>query len=97
MLRTNIVKKFIKEIGNTTDPVVFLGLAKILKVPVMEEGKPRDFVQVLKETIDNYIAAPYIKQKEILEILKDANKYKEKSTDAGHSKDSAKTDPNKKV
>lgn len=97
MLKTSIVKKFIKEIGNTTDPVVFLGLAKILKVPVMEEGKPRDFVQVLRETIDNYIAAPYTRQKEILEILKDANKCKEKIKNASHSKDSAKTNPNKKV
>lgn len=97
MLKTNIVKKFIKEIGNTTDPVVFLGLAKILKVPVMEEGKPRDFVQVLRETIDNYIAAPYTRQKEILTILKDANKCKEKIKDANNTKNSAKTDSNEKV
>ena len=85
------------EIGNTTDPVVFLGLAKILKVPVMEEGKPRDFVQVLKETIDNYIAAPYKRQKEVLQILKDANKCKEKIKDANNTKNSTKANPDKKV
>lgn len=90
-------KKFIKALSKITDPVVFLGLAKVLKVPCMvDKDTPRDFNDILKDTIDNYFAAAPSRQKEILKILKDANECKE-IEDGNYTKDSAKTIPNEEV
>lgn len=98
-MKDKLIKKFIKELANVSDPAVFLGVARVLKVPIMEdENKPKDFSEILNGVINNYIAAPYKKQKELLNILVDANKCKEENvSDGNNTKDSAETVPNKEM
>lgn len=68
-------KGFIKELSRTKDPVVFLGVAKILGVSCMvDKDTPKDFQDILKDVIDTYFAADPKRQKEVLEVLRDANK-----------------------
>lgn len=91
-------KKFIKEISKIKDPVVFLGIAKVLKVSIMvDKDTPKDFNDILKDIIDTYFAAAPSKQREILKILKDANECKENIENGSHTKDSAETIPHEKV
>lgn len=67
-------KKFIKALSKIKDPAVFLGVAKVLKVRCMEDkDTPRDFNDILRDTINNYFAAAPSRQRELLKILKDAN------------------------
>lgn len=67
-------KKFIKELSKIKDPAIFVGLANILKVGIMEDkDTPKDFNKVLEGIIDAYFAAAPSRQKELLKILKDAN------------------------
>ena len=91
-------KKFIYALSKINDPAVFLGVAKILKVSVMKDkDTPRDFNDILKDTIENYFAAAPKRQKEILQILGDANKCKESIEDGNNTKNSAKTISNKEM
>lgn len=91
-------KKFVYEIGRIKDPVVFFGIAKILEVPCfIDKDNPREFEEVLNDILDTYFAAESKKQKELLDILKAANKCKEKIEYGNSTKDSAKAGINKKV
>lgn len=91
-------KKFLEEVSRIKDPAVFLGIAKIMKVPCfIDKDTPRDFHDILKDTIDNYFAAAPSRQKEVLKILKDANECKESIEDGNNTKDAAETIPNKEV
>lgn len=91
-------KKFLKTLSKIKDPAVFLGVAKILKVPCyIDKDTPRDFQDILKDTIDNYFAAAPSRQKEILKILKDANECEEIIEDGDYTKDTPKTVTNEEV
>lgn len=77
----NLTQKFLKELGNIKDPVVFLGLCPILKVEIYKEEKdengkkiPRDFHEVLKDLMSSYDCAGRKRKRELLKILRDANK-----------------------
>ena len=61
----------------------FIGLAKVLKVSLVEEANPeaeepaerytaRDFAEVLKDTMDAFSAAPRARRRELLRLLKAA-------------------------
>ena len=62
-----------------------------------DKDTPRDFNDILKDTIENYFAAAPKRQKEILQILGDANKCKESIEDGNNTKNSAKTISNKEM
>ena len=68
----------------------FIGLAKILKVQLVEEINPgaaepserysaRDFTDVLGDILHNFDAAPRARRREILQILKAASEKEDKS------------------
>ena len=91
-------RKFMKEIGNISDITVFMGVARILKVnPMKDKDTPKDFTEVLMEVINAYFAAEPKRQRELLKILKDANKCKESFSDGYNTKDSAETGSNEEV
>jgi len=91
-------KKFVYEVGKIKDPVVFFGIAQILKVPCfIDKDNPREFGEVLNDIFDAYFAADPKKQKELLKILKDANKCKGSLSNGSYTKDSAETVSNKEV
>lgn len=97
-MRDRVVVKFIRELGNIKDPAVFLGVARILEVGIMEDkDTPKDFSEVLNGVIENFIAAPSKRQKELLGILKDANKCKESIGYGNNTEDSAETVSNEEV
>ena len=91
-------EKFLRELSKIKDPAVFFGTARILKVPCMvDKDTPREFQDILKDVIDNYFAAAPSRQRELLKILKDANKCKESIEDGSYTKNSAKTGSNKEM
>ena len=72
--------QFIEEISRIRDPEVFLGVARILRVPLVqkkadkEEYEARDFSDILGEVMTAYDAADRTRRRELLCILKKANK-----------------------
>jgi Mg2+/Co2+ transporter CorC len=61
---------------------------------MVDKDTPKEFAAVLEEIIDAYFAAEPKKQKELLNILRDANKCKEKVVDGNYTKDPAETSTN---
>lgn len=91
-------RKFMKEIGNISDITVFMGVARILKVnPMKDKDTPKDFTDVLMEVINAYFAAEPKRQRELLKILKDANKCKESFNYGDSTKDTPETGSNEEV
>ncbi len=72
-------EKFVREIARIQNREVFLGVARILKVKVFdaETKEPRQVEDILCEVIDNFDGEKRKRQKELLRILKEANKCKE--------------------
>ena len=55
----------------------FLGVARILKVSVLREDEtPRDFVEVFEDIVKGYNEASRDRRRELLKIIKTANKRK---------------------
>ena len=69
-MKDRYTEKFIDTLLKTKDPAVFAGVARILKVPLMEDkDTPKEFVDVFMEVVKNYSAAPRIRKKELLKII----------------------------
>lgn len=95
-MKDRFTEKFIDVLLETKDPAVFAGVARILKVPLMEDkDKPKEFVDVFMEIVKNYTAAPRTRKKELLKILKDANSCKESVDNGNFTKDTAETSSDK--
>ena len=57
------------------NPVEFLGVSKILCVPVVDsEKEPRQFDEILSDLIDNFIKLNRRNRRELLSILKESAK-----------------------
>ena len=70
-------EKFMVEISKIKQPEIFLGVVRILKVKLMEDEKtPRDFVDVFRDCVEAYHNMGRERKKELLKILKQANKAK---------------------
>ena len=70
--------KFIKELSKIKDPMVFLGVARILNVELMvDKDTSKDFAAVLNEVIDSYNSSNRKRRRELLKILEKSNRYKE--------------------
>ena len=77
-MKETLTQKFIKEIANIKSPEVFLGVARILKVQLMEDkDTPYDFVKIFSDTIEAFDKATCARKKELLKILVKANQYTE--------------------
>jgi len=90
-MRLTLTEKFVKEILNIAEPEIFVGVARVLKVPLfsIEEKKEREFSDVFADCIDAFEKESKKRQKELLSILKDANECKEK-VDGYSTEDTAK-------
>lgn len=73
----SLTEKFTNEIARTKDPIVFIGIARILNVSLMGEKDPKNFEDVLVECIEAFDKENRARRKELLKVLKDANKCKE--------------------
>ena len=69
-------EKFIQKVIKL-DPISFIGIAKILKVQIIEKVeddlKPRDFTDVFDDVMKNYDAASRKRKREILKLVEDAH------------------------
>lgn len=87
--------KFAKEISSIKDPTAFLGLARILKVKLFTEEKdedghfiPRSFEDIYLDIVDNYGKENRIRRRELLKILRQANKGENNANRTKNSKTS---------
>lgn len=97
-MKETLTQKFIKEIANIKSPEVFLGVARILKVQLMEDKEtPYDFVKIFSDTVEAFDKADRARKKELLKILVRANQYKECDVNGDSSKDTTETISNQKM
>ena len=97
-MKETLTQKFIKEIANIKSPEVFLGVARILKVQLMEDKEtPYDFVKIFSDTVEAFDKAGCARKKELLKILIQANQYKERDVNGNSSQNSTETISNQKV
>ena len=97
-MKETLTQKFIKEIANIKSPEVFLGVARILKVQLMEDkDTPYDFVKIFSDTIEAFDKASRARKKELLKILVRANQYKECDMNGDSPQNSTETVSNQKV
>lgn len=90
--------RFIKEISKIKDPMVFLGVARILNVEIMiDKDTSKDFAAVLNEIIDNYNNSDRKRRRELLKILEKSNKYKEDVGSGNSTQGSSKTISDKEM
>lgn len=69
--------KFMLEIGKIKNPEFFLGVAAILKVQLMDGENGRDFSEVFKDCVVSFDGLNKKRKKELLSILKEANRDEE--------------------
>ena len=97
-MKKTLTLKFIKEIANIKSPEVFLGVARILKVQLMEDkDTPYDFVKIFSDTVQAFDKAGRARKKELLKILIQANQYKERDLNGNSSQNSTEAISNQKV
>ena len=97
-MKDRLAEKFVMELCKIREPEVFAGVARILKVPLVnEKGEARDFNDVLGDTIEYYVKEKKKRKKELLLILKDANKCEEEVFNGNNTKDSAEAISDKEV
>ena len=97
-MKETLTQKFIKEIANIKSPEVFLGVARILKVQLMEDKEtPYDFVKIFSDTVEAFDKASRARKRELLKILIQANRYKESDVNGNSSQNSTEAISNQKV
>lgn len=79
MAKSTIEQRFMTELSRIQTPEEFLGIARLLKVKLVEVGDEekvivRDFSDIFSDVMDSYAAAPSKRKKELLSILRAANK-----------------------
>lgn len=79
----NLNQKFMKEVANIKDPIIFLGLCPILGVSVYTDEKdendkpiPKKFEVLFADIMAGFDCAGRSRKKELLGILRKANKEK---------------------
>lgn len=97
-MKETLTQKFIKEIAKIKSPEVFLGVARVLKVQLMEDKEtPYEFTKIFSDTVEAFDKAGRARKKELLKILVQANQYKECEANGNSSKNSAETISNQKM
>lgn len=68
-------ERFIYELSKIKQPEVFIGVARILQVKLVnEDGESRDFDEIFNDVLNAYSAADRRRRRELFKILKAANK-----------------------
>ena len=71
-------EKFLGEVSQS-EAMTFLGVCKVLGVGLIRETKdPKTFTEILEETMDKFDARSRKRKRELLEVLRDANRAKDK-------------------
>lgn len=97
-MKETLTQKFIKEIAKIKSPEVFLGVARVLKVQLMEDKEtPYEFTKIFSDTVEAFDKAGCARKKELLKILVQANQYKECEVNGNSPKNSTETVSNQKM
>ena len=97
-MKKTLTQKFIEEIANIKSPEIFLGVARILKVQLMEDKEtPYEFTEIFSDTVEAFDKADRARKKELLKILVRANQYKECDMNGDSTQNSTETISNQKV
>lgn len=97
-MKETLTQKFIKEIVKIKSPEVFLGVARVLKVQLMEDKEtPYEFTKIFSDTVEAFDKADRARKKELLKILVQANQCRECEVNGNSSKNSAETISNQKM
>ena len=97
-MKKTLTQKFIEEIAKIKSPEIFLGVARILKVQLMEDKEtPYEFTKIFSDTVEAFDKADRARKKELLKILIQANQYKECDVNGDSSKDTTEAISNQKV
>lgn len=63
------------ELVQWLEPVEFIGLAKLLGVPIIDsEGKEKDFLLILSELVKKFEGLKRKKRRELLKVLQEVKK-----------------------
>lgn len=75
-IQLNLDEKFMKEISLCKDPTVFVGVAHILGVSLLQPdgSTPKEAEILIADVVDSFSAAPRARRKELYQILHKANK-----------------------
>lgn len=96
MANTNL--KFIEEISRIKEPEIFLGVAKILSVPLIDDnGKERSFEDICIDVIQAYKDLNRDRKRNLLNLLKKANKCKDGVVDADRTENTKESDSDQDV
>lgn len=68
-----LLERFANELARIYEPEVFLGVARILKVELVEDDKPRTFYDIWSDVIDKFNESPRKRKRELLRIVRQAN------------------------
>ena len=97
-MKETLTQKFIKEIAKIKSPEVFLGVARVLKVQLMEDKEiPYEFTKIFSDTVEAFDKAGHARKKELLKILVQANQCKECEVNGNSPKNSTETVSNQKM
>lgn len=66
---------FIEEVSKLSE-IEFIGLARLLCVPILNEDKERPFEDILSDILDTFLLLNKKKRKEFLKMVQQANKSK---------------------
>lgn len=72
-----------REIAKIKEPEVFIGVARVLGVKLVEDEKDeeekfvaRDFTEIFSDVMKNFDGAPRKRKRELFKILREANQVK---------------------
>lgn len=86
-MKKTLTQNFIEELSRTKNAELFVGVARLLKVSIIdEEMNTRDFNDVFTDILAAFDKSKNKFKKELLKILKDANSCKEGGL-SGHTKE----------
>jgi len=96
--------KFLEETSKIKEPEVFIGVARILKVPLLKEEKdedgkfpPREFIDLYIDVLSSYETSSRKRKRELLKILREANKKEGKVKNADRTENPEESIPHEEV
>lgn len=69
-----LMDSFARAIANLKSPEMFLGVARILKVELVEgeDSSPREFYDIWSDVLDKFSESPRKRKRELIKIVREA-------------------------
>lgn len=86
-MKKTLTQMFMEEVSKIKDPAMFLGVARVLGVDWFKNPDEKEFLDIFVDAVDGFDKASRKRKKEILKILRKANKCKEVGENGSYTKD----------